>query len=182
MKPTRPCRPYSSVGLTSWWKLEPSSVPPSSVWSRPHVTSIPPPHVRNHPSPSGSAYHGPTTPVGDSQVSERPFTSQRPTSSDRSTSTSNEKPVPVRNSSTRTPRSAPSPSVTSRTPATCSRRPTRRISSRRVSALPWNLGIEGLDPSGLLFAAGPRDAYIVTALLAEGCASGLEPVRAAAHD
>src|SRR6266540_4126715 len=80
MNPIRPCSPYSSVGRTSWWQLEASSTPPSSVWSRPQVTSMPPPQLRNHPRPIGSAYQGPTTPVGDSHVSERPFSSQRPTS------------------------------------------------------------------------------------------------------
>jgi hypothetical protein len=30
---------------------------------------MPPPQLRNQPSPSGSAYHGPTTPVGESQAS-----------------------------------------------------------------------------------------------------------------
>src|SRR5438309_3252163 len=178
-KPIRPCSPYSSVGLTSWWKLDASSTPPSSVWSNPHVTSMPPPQLRNQPRPSGSAYHGATTPVGESQASERPLNSHRPTSSDRSTSTSNAKLVPVRNSRTRTPRSRPSPSVARRTPATCSRRPTRRISSRRVIDLPLTKGITvpSLD-SDLRARSRRRDSrhrQIVLAL-AEGCAGGLEPL------
>src|SRR5437870_11003724 len=75
---------------------------------------MPPPQLRNHPRPIGSAYQGPTTPVGDSHASDCPRSSHLPTSIDRSTSTSKLNPVPVLNSSTRTPRSTPSPSDTSR--------------------------------------------------------------------
>src|SRR5438105_2802879 len=134
---------------------------------------MPPPQLRNHPRPSGSAYHGPTTPVGDSHASDCPRSSHLPTSIDRSTSTSKLKPVPVRNSSTRTPRSIPSPSVTSLTLASCSRRPTRRISSRRVSALPLTKGID-LDLGARSSGRDSGHRQVVFAL-AQGRAGGLEP-------
>src|SRR5487761_136128 len=142
---------------------------------------MPPPQLRNHPRPIGSVYQGPTTPVGDSQAKARPLSSHRPTSIDRSTTTSNVNPVPVRNSSTRTPRSMPSPSVTRRTPTACSKRPTRRINSRRVSAFPWNLGIEGSDPGAFLLAASPGHADVVVGLLTDRRACGLDPLRPPSH-
>lgn len=74
---------------------------------------------------------GQQRPRGDIQASARPACLQRPMSNPRSATTSNAKPVPVLNSSTRTPRSTPSSSVTSLTPATWPSRPTRRSSSAR---------------------------------------------------
>jgi len=44
----------------------------------------------------------------------------------------------LRNSSTRTPRSTPSPSVIDRTPANCESKPQRSATSRRESVLPYN--------------------------------------------
>ena len=126
--------------MCGWPNDAAESSPGPSVWSRPQVTMRPPPHERNHDQSSCSMNHGATIPGDACHAMGTPASSQRPMSKDRSTSTSKVS-GPLRNSSTRTPRPAPSPSVTRRTPPTWSSLPTRRSSSGRVSDRPNSVGM-----------------------------------------